>query len=195
MSDRAFDQRVADVRRFNRFYTRQIGLLQEGYLESPFSLSEVRVLYELAHRDRPTAGELGRDLGLDAGYLSRILGGFQKRGLLRRTRSEHDGRQSHLALTPRGEAAFAPLNARSREEIGRLLAAVPEAGQRRLVEAMHAIEGILGAKAERNAPYILRPHRPGDMGWVIHRHAALYAQEYGWDETFEALVARIAAKF
>jgi DNA-binding MarR family transcriptional regulator/N-acetylglutamate synthase-like GNAT family acetyltransferase len=195
MADRHFDQRVADMRRFNRFYTRQIGLLQEGYLKSPFSLSEVRVLYELAHREHPTATELGRDLGLDAGYLSRILRGFQKRGLLRRTQSEDDGRQSHLALTPRGQAAFAPLNTHSREEIGAMLGALPVSEQARLVQAMHAIEGILGAQPERKVPYLLRPHKPGDMGWVVHRHAALYTQEYGWDERFEALVAGIVKTF
>jgi DNA-binding MarR family transcriptional regulator/GNAT superfamily N-acetyltransferase len=195
MADRHFDQRVADVRRFNRFYTRQIGLLQEGYLKSPFSLSEVRVLYELAHREHPTATELGRDLGLDAGYLSRILRGFQKRGLLKRTQSEDDGRQSHLALTPRGQAAFAPLNTRSRDEIGAMLGALPVSEQARLVQAMHAIEGILGAQPERKVPYLLRPHKPGDMGWVVHRHAALYTQEYGWDERFEALVAGIVKTF
>jgi len=195
MTDKGFDARVADVRRFNRFYTRQIGLLQEGYLKSPFSLSEVRVLYELAHRVRPTATDLGRDLGLDAGYLSRILQGFQKRGLLKRVPSEHDGRQSHLSLTQRGQAAFAPLNTRSHEDIGAMLAAVPATEQARLVQAMHTIEGILGAQPEKMVPYLLRPHRPGDMGWIVHRHAALYAQEYGFDERFEALVARIAAKF
>jgi DNA-binding MarR family transcriptional regulator/N-acetylglutamate synthase-like GNAT family acetyltransferase len=195
MADRDFDQRVADVRRFNRFYTRQIGLLQEAYLKSPFSLSEVRVLYELAHRERPTATELGRDLGLDAGYLSRILRGFQKRGMLKRTQSEDDGRQSHLALTPRGEAAFAPLNTRSRDEIGAMLGTLPATEQARLVQAMHTIEGILGAQPERKVPYLLRPHKPGDMGWVVHRHAALYAQEYGWDERFEALVAGIVKQF
>ena len=195
MADKHFDQRVADVRRFNRFYTRQIGLLQEGYLKSPFSLSEVRVLYELAHRERPTAAELGRDLGLDAGYLSRILRGFQKRGLLKRTQSEDDGRQSHLALTQRGQAAFAPLNTRSRDEIGAMVATLPAAEQNRLVLAMQAIEGILGAPPERKVPYLLRPQKPGDMGWVVHRHAALYAQEYGWDERFEAMVAGIVKKF
>jgi DNA-binding MarR family transcriptional regulator/N-acetylglutamate synthase-like GNAT family acetyltransferase len=195
MADRDFDQRVADVRRFNRFYTRQIGLLQEAYLKSPFSLSEVRVLYELAHRERPTATELGRDLGLDAGYLSRILRGFQKRGMLKRTQSEDDGRQSHLALTPRGEAAFAPLNTRSHDEIGAMLGTLPETEQACLVQAMHTIEGILGAQPERKVPYLLRPHKPGDMGWVVHRHAALYAQEYGWDERFEALVAGIVKQF
>ena len=195
MADTDFDARVAAVRRFNRFYTRQIGLLQDGYLKSPFSLSEVRVLYELAHRERPTATELGRDLGLDAGYLSRILRGFQKRGLLKRAPSEDDARQSHLSLTQRGQAAFAPLNTRSHEDIGAMLGALPATEQARLVQAMHAIEGILGAQPEKRVPYLLRPHRPGDMGWVVHRHGAIYAQEYGWDERFEALVARIAAKF
>jgi DNA-binding MarR family transcriptional regulator/GNAT superfamily N-acetyltransferase len=195
MAEKNFDARVADVRRFNRFYTRQIGLLQEGYLKSPFSLSEVRVLYELAHRERPTATELGRDLGLDAGYLSRILRGFQKRGLLKRVTSEHDGRQSHLSLTQRGQAAFAPLNTRSHEDIGAMLAVLPATEQARLVQAMHAIEGILGAQPEKKVPYLLRPHRAGDMGWVVHRHATIYAQEYGFDGRFEALVARIAAKF
>ncbi len=195
MTDRDLDARVAAVRRFNRFYTRQIGLLQEGYLKSPFSLSEVRVLYELAHRERPTATELGRDLGLDAGYLSRILRGFQKRGFLKRAPSAHDGRLAHLSLTPRGQAAFAPLNTRSHEDIGLMLGALPATEQARLVRAMHTIEEILGAQPEQKVPYLLRPHRPGDMGWVVHRHGAIYAQEYGWDERFEALVARIAATF
>ena len=195
MADRDFDARVAHVRRFNRFYTRRIGLLEDGYLKSPFSLSEVRVLYELAHRARPTASELGRDLGLDAGYLSRILRGFQRRGLLKRVPSEDDARQNHLSLTQRGQAAFAPLNTRSHEDIGAMLGALHATEQARLVQAMHAIEGILGAQPEKKVPYLLRPHRPGDMGWVVHRHGAIYAQEYGWDERFEALVARIAAKF
>ena len=195
MAESDLDQRVAAVRRFNRFYTRQIGLLGEGYLKSPFSLSEVRVLYELAHRETPTAAELSRDLGLDAGYLSRILRGFEKRRLITRTPSDTDGRQSHLGLTARGQAAIAPLERRSHEEIGATLGSLPAAEQARLVEAMHAIEGILGAPPERKVPYVLRPHRPGDMGWVVHRHGALYAQEYGWDERFEAMVAEIVAKF
>jgi DNA-binding MarR family transcriptional regulator/GNAT superfamily N-acetyltransferase len=195
MAERDFDQRVAAVRRFNRFYTRQIGLLQESYLKSQFSLSQVRVLYELAHRERPTATELGRELGLDPGYLSRILRLFEGRGLLKRTPSKADGRQSHLFLTARGQAAFAPLNTRSREEIGSMLRALRARDQIRLVDSMHAIEGVLGAQPEKNVPYLLRPHRPGDMGWVVSRHGALYAQEYGWDETFEALVAGIVKKF
>ena len=195
MAESDFDQRVAAVRRFNRFYTRQIGLLQESYLKSQFPLSQVRVLYELAHRERPTATELGRELGLDPGYLSRILRLFEKRGFLKRTPSEADGRQSHLYLTARGQAAFAPLNTRSREEIGSMLRALPAREQIRLVESMRAIEGVLGAPPEKRVPYLLRPHRPGDMGWVVSRHGALYAQEYGWDETFEALVAGIVKKF
>ncbi len=195
MAESDFNQRVAAVRRFNRFYTRQIGLLQESYLKSQFSLSQVRVLYELAHRERPTATELGRELGLDPGYLSRILRLFEKRGFLKRTPSHADGRQSHLFLTARGQAAFAPLNTRSRDEIGSMLHTLSAPEQARLVESMHAIEGILGAPSERKVPYLLRPHRPGDMGWVVSRHGALYAQEYGWDETFEALVAGIVKKF
>ena len=195
MAESDFDQRVAAVRRFNRFYTRQIGLLQESYLKSQFSLSQVRVLYELAHRERPTATELGRELGLDPGYLSRILRLFERRGLLKRTPSKADGRQSHLFLTARGQAAFAPLNTRSREEIGAMLRALRARDQIRLVDSMHAIEGVLGAQPEKKVPYLLRPHRPGDMGWVVSRHGALYAQEYGWDETFEALVAGIVKKF
>ena len=195
MAESDFDHRVAAVRRFNRFYTRHIGLLQESYLKSQFSLSQVRVLYELAHRERPTATELGRELGLDPGYLSRILRLFERRGLLKRTPSKADGRQSHLFLTARGQAAFAPLNTRSREEIGSMLRALRARDQIRLVDSMHAIEGVLGAQPERKVPYLLRPHRPGDMGWVVSRHGALYAQEYGWDETFEALVAGIVKKF
>ncbi len=195
VAESGFDARVAAVRRFNRFYTKQIGLLHEGYLESPFSLSEVRVLYELAHRARPTATELAHELGLDAGYLSRILRGFEKQRLLERTASQADGRRSHLALTRRGRAAIAPLLARSHADIGAMLRRLPAAEQKRVLEAMRAIEKALGAPPEANATYVLRPHQPGDMGWVVGRHGALYSQEYGWDERFEALVAGIVAKF
>jgi DNA-binding MarR family transcriptional regulator/N-acetylglutamate synthase-like GNAT family acetyltransferase len=195
MAESKTEQRVAAVRRFNRFYTKRIGLLGQGYLESPFSLTEGRVLYELAHQDKVTASGLGRELGLDPGYLSRLLQGFDKRGLIERARSKTDGRQSFLSLTRRGQDAFAPLHARSRDEIGALLAALPAADQDRLVGAMHTIEQLLGVGPEVKAPFMLRPHRPGDMGWVVHRHGALYAQEYGWDETFEALVAEVVANF
>lgn len=189
------DRRIAAVRRFNRFYTQKIGVLEEGLLRSSFSLAEARVLYELAHRAAATASEIGRDLGLDAGYLSRILRGFDKRGLLEKRTSDTDRRQTHLSLTRKGAHAFAPLNTRSREQIGAMLGSLGLPEQKRLVAAMTEIETLLGAPPERRAPYLLRPHQPGDMGWVVQRHGALYTQEYGWDDTFEALVAEIVATF
>jgi DNA-binding MarR family transcriptional regulator/N-acetylglutamate synthase-like GNAT family acetyltransferase len=189
-------QRIHVLRRFNRFYTREIGLLQEGLLDTPFSLTEARVLYELAHRERTTAADLGSDLGLDQGYLSRILSGFEKRKLLSRAPSETDRRQSLLALTNQGREAFAPLEVRSMEQSAATLATLPEAEQRRLIGAMQTIHNLLGQAADSpTVPYLLRPHQPGDMGWVVHRHGVLYAEEYGYDETFEALVAEIVAKF
>ncbi|PYQ15323.1 MAG: MarR family transcriptional regulator [Acidobacteria bacterium] len=189
--------RVDVMRRFNRFYTRQIGLLQEGLLRSPFSLTEARVLYEIAHRAAPTASTLGRELGLDGGYLSRILRGFRRGGLVDRRPSPDDGRQGLLSLTRRGRAAFASLDERSRDEVGTMLGRLPASAQRRLIDAMGAIEELLGAPrpAGPASPYLLRSHQPGDMGWVVHRHGVLYAQEYGWDERFEALVAEIVARF
>jgi DNA-binding MarR family transcriptional regulator/N-acetylglutamate synthase-like GNAT family acetyltransferase len=188
-------QRIEAVRRFNRFYTKKIGVLHEGLLRSPFSLAEARVLYELAHRASPTAVELARELGLDAGYLSRILRGFERRGFLAKSRSATDGRQNLLALTKRGRAAFAPLDAGSRAEIGAMLGRLSAADQTRLIETMGAIERLLGGAPAPKAPYLLRDHRPGDFGWVVQRHGALYAEEYGFDATFEALVAEIVAKF
>jgi DNA-binding MarR family transcriptional regulator/GNAT superfamily N-acetyltransferase len=189
------DRTVAAVRSFSRFYTRRIGLLGEGHLHSPFSLTEVRVLYELAHRQGLTASELSRDLGLDAGYLSRILLKFRKRGFLERKRSASDGRQSHLLLTGKGRRAFAPLDRDASQEVAKVLSALSGKEQGRLVDAMRTIEQLLDTRPESKAPYLLRPHQPGDMGWVIHRHGVLYAREYGYDERFEALVAEIAAKF
>ena len=195
MTEIGFHQRVEAVRRFNRFYTQRIGVLHEGLLSSPFSLAEVRVLYELAHRESPTASELAKDLGLDAGYLSRILRSFKKRGLIDRKPSESDGRRSHLSLTKKGQQTFAPLNASAQEEVGAVLGKLTLADQDRLVEAIHTIERLLGAQPENKVPYIIRPHQHGDVGWVVHRHGVLYAQEYGWDEHFEALVAEIVTKF
>jgi DNA-binding MarR family transcriptional regulator/N-acetylglutamate synthase-like GNAT family acetyltransferase len=195
MADAHVRQRVDAVRSFNRFYTKQIGVLHEGLLGSPYSLTEVRVLYELANRRQPTAAELGRELGLDPGYLSRILQSFARRGLVAKTRSTADGRQSLLSLTARGRKAFAPLNARSHDDVAAVLARLSAAEQCRLIEAMRAIQALLGGRAEPRVPYLLRTHWPGDMGWIVHRHGSLYAEEYGWDETFEALVAEIAAKF
>jgi DNA-binding MarR family transcriptional regulator/GNAT superfamily N-acetyltransferase len=188
-------QRVEAVRRFNRFYTKQIGALQEGLLKSPFSLTEARVLYELAQHEEVTARALSNELGLDAGYLSRILRGFRHKGLVERRPSETDGRKSMLRLTDPGEDVFARLNNDSRVEVETMLTKLSEAEQLRLVDSMRRVEDLLGASPEPKVPYILRPHQPGDMGWVVHRHGVLYAQEYGWDERFEALVAEIAAKF
>jgi DNA-binding MarR family transcriptional regulator/GNAT superfamily N-acetyltransferase len=190
-----FDGRVEAVRGFNRRYTQQIGVLTRGYLQSPFSLAEVRVLYELAHRKMPAASELAHDLGLDAGYLSRILRGFRQRGLIARKTSDGDARRTLLSLTPRGHKVFAPLDRRARDQIGAMLRGLDPADQQRLVGAMNTIETLLGARPGPGAPYVLRPHRVGDMGWVVHRHGVLYAREYGWDEQFEALVAGIVAKF
>ncbi len=188
-------RRIEAVRRFNRFYTRRIGVLREGLLGSRFSLVEARIIYELAQHGQTTATRLGRELGLDGGYLSRILRRFEKAGLIDKRRSETDGRQSLLRLTDSGQEAFAALDSRSRHEIGALLGALSQEDQCRLVGAMHRVEIRLDGGPERPAPYLLRPHQPGDMGWLVHRHAVLYAEEYGWDESFEALVARIVAEF
>ena len=187
---------VEAVRAFNRFYTRQIGALGDHYLDGPFSLTELRVLYELAHRHGPAATDLGRDLGLDAGYLSRILRRFESRGLLARAPSAADARQRLLRLTRKGRAAFAPLEARARGDVATLLGRVAGPARREVVEAMATIASRLGAPADVDrAPYLLRPHQPGDMGWIIHRHGAVYAHDWGYNEKFEALVARICADF
>jgi len=191
----ALDRRIAAVRRFNRFYTQKIGVLQEALLRSPFSLAEARVLYELAHRDGATATWLADALELDPGYLSRILAGFQRRHLIERNPSPQDGRQNLISLTPAGRDAFAPLDAGSHAEIGAMLRPLPEPEQNRLVAAMRTVATLLGDEPQSRAPYLLRPHRPGDMGWVTWRHGMLYAEEYGFDERFEALVAGVTAKF
>ena len=186
---------ASKVRRFNRFYTRQIGLLGKGYLDSPFTLAEVRVLYEVAHRNSPTASEIAQALGLDAGYLSRMLLSFRNRGFLARRTSEKDARQSHLSLTRKGRAAFEGLEAKSEAGVSAMIEPLSPAERNRLTGAMGIIEELLGERTEPKSPYLLRTHQPGDMGWVIHRHGVLYAEEYGWDERFEALVAGIAAEF
>jgi DNA-binding MarR family transcriptional regulator/ribosomal protein S18 acetylase RimI-like enzyme len=191
----ALPERIAAVRRFNRFYTRRIGVLTSYLGQSRFSLSEARVLYELNNREAPTATALAQDLGLDPGYLSRILRRFERDGLVTRERSAVDGRRSHLHVTPAGRAVFAPLNERSRVEVGEMLAGLDEAGQAEVVAAMTRLEALLGAAAEQPKPLTIRTHRPGDLGWVVSAHGRLYAEEYGWDQSFEALVAEIVAKF
>jgi len=195
MESQDLTHKAAAVRRFNRFYTRQIGLLQEGLLDSPFTLTEARVIYELAHHEQTTAAALAEELGLDPGYLSRILTGFHKRGLIAKRTSKTDGRQRNLTLTVEGQEAFAALNARSQVEIEVMLSKLSPEQQDSLMESMDTIESLLGESGGRKVAYILRQPQPGDMGWVVYRHGVLYALEYGWDETFEALVAEIVARF
>jgi DNA-binding MarR family transcriptional regulator/predicted N-acetyltransferase YhbS len=183
---------VDAVRRFNRFYTRRIGALRGGLLGSPFPLPEARLVYELGRRGPCTATEIGRELELDAGYLSRLVQALKRRGVVQAKRSEEDARASRLSLTAKGRRAFARLDSRARDEVAAMLGALPEPEQERLVGAMQAVQGILeGSKSE----IVLREHRPGDMGWVVQAHGELYAREYGWDERFEALVAGIVEKF
>ncbi|HKW79454.1 MAG TPA: helix-turn-helix domain-containing GNAT family N-acetyltransferase [Casimicrobiaceae bacterium] len=198
----AREARITALRRFNRFYTQRIGVLREGLLQSPFSLAQVRVLYELAHPDAAAAGEggptataLAARLDLDEGYLSRILRGFERQRLVRRTPSVTDRRRQFVALTRRGRSAFAPLDRRSHDEIGAMLDPLSERDARRLVAAMSTIERLLAPGDATAPPIVLRALRPGDLGWVVHRHGAVYAREYGYDVAFEALVAEIAAKF
>jgi DNA-binding MarR family transcriptional regulator/GNAT superfamily N-acetyltransferase len=188
------DGSIAAVRRFNRFYTRQIGVLQEGLLSSPYSLTEVRILYELAHRQRTSAAEIAKELVLDKGYLSRLLVGLKQRRLISSKASDADRRESVLSLTRKGQKVFAALDSRSSEEVGAMLGSLPAADQKRLLQSMRSIETLLGEPGQQS-PYLLRSHQPGDLGWVVHLHGRLYAREYGFDARFEALVANIVASF
>lgn len=187
---------IKAVRGFNRFYTQRIGVL-DPYLGSEFSLTEVRVLYELAHRDQPTATELGRDLSLDAGYLSRILRRFEGKGWLARVPSVADARQSLLKLTEAGHAVFAPLQQQSRDEAAALLAALAPDDRHKVVNAMTTVQRLLAGPGEAAATrtVLLRDPQPGDMGWVVQQHGEIYAREYGWNSEFEALVADIAGQY
>ncbi|MDQ2803421.1 MAG: bifunctional helix-turn-helix transcriptional regulator/GNAT family N-acetyltransferase [Pseudomonadota bacterium] len=184
--------RVGAIRRFNRFYTRRLGALREGLLRSRFTLTEARLLYELAHRDAVMATELARDLGLDLGYLSRILSRFEREHLIARTSSAVDRRRVMLSLTADGVVAFAALDAGAREDVAELLGAMPEPAQAELVASMSRMEALLGD--DRTRPYVLRPPRAGDIGWVVGCHGAIYGAEYGFDARFEALVARVAGE-
>lgn len=191
-------QAIAAVRRFNRFYTRQIGVLRKGYLDSPYSLGEMRVLYEIA-QGTTTARDIGRNLDLDAGYLSRVLRNFEKAGLIARKTSAEDARQSHLSLTAKGSKTFAPFEARSQQQTGEMLAALSAAQQTRLVAAMAEIEALTASADENEAPvapaFTLRAPHFGDFGWIVARHGVLYAEEYGWGEPFEGLCAQIVADY
>lgn len=194
MTESAIDKQVGILRAFNRFYTRKIGVL-DGMASTPFSLAEARVLYELAHRERPTATDIRTELGLDAGYMSRILRDFEHRKLVRREQSKVDERQRFLSLTTKGRREFAPLDDRSNRDIAAMLERLSSTERKQLVEAVQTVRSLLDDKIEPQIPYLLRMHQPGDMGWIVHRQAILYAEEYGWDETYEALAAEIVAQF
>jgi DNA-binding MarR family transcriptional regulator/GNAT superfamily N-acetyltransferase len=189
------DDQIAAVRAFNRFYTRKLGVLDQQLMKSPFSLSEARVLYELAHRDDPAAKEIGGELGLDPGYLSRILQKLDDSGLLARKQLDSDRRQVRLSLTAKGRQAFARLDQSSHDEIAAMLGRLGDGERVALVHAMATIAKTLEPEAHARPAFLLRSHRPGDIGWIVSRHGAVYAQEFGWDITFEALVAEIAAQF
>ncbi|HTW52743.1 MAG TPA: bifunctional helix-turn-helix transcriptional regulator/GNAT family N-acetyltransferase [Stellaceae bacterium] len=189
------ERRIAAIRRFNRFYTVKLGVLSEHFLNTPFSLTECRVLQALAQRDGATATWLGRELDLDPGYLSRLLRDFERQGLILRNASRQDARQAMISLTSAGRDAFEPLDRASHRAIGGMLAPLAESDQERLVAAMRMIGGLLGEEQERAPAFVLRAHRAGDMGWIIDRHGALYAQEYGLNHKMEAYVAEVLAKF
>lgn len=188
----SLEERIDIVRRFNRDYTHQIGVLHEHLLDSGFSLTEARILYELAHRTGVTSSDLCRELSLNAGYLSRVIAGFEKKGLIARTRSQTDARAAQLELTGQGRDTFGQLNDASRREVQTMLERLPPQLQQDLVDAMGQIRGLLG---KPSPSYILRNPQPGDMGWIVHRQTVMYAQEYGWNNEYEALAAEITAKF
>jgi DNA-binding MarR family transcriptional regulator/GNAT superfamily N-acetyltransferase len=189
------DDQISAVRAFNRFYTRKLGVLDQQLLKSPFSLSEARVLYELAHRDNLAAKEIGIELGLDPGYLSRLIQNFDEKGLITRKPLASDRRQYLLSLTAKGRQAFAKLDRSSHDDVAAMLAALPRGDGQCLIAAMATIETLLGAPGASPRPAILRGPGPGDMGWVVQSHGSLYASEYGFDASFEGLVADITAKF
>ena len=195
MNEPILDKQVSAIRAFNRFYTRKIGVV-DGMASSPFSLAEARVLYELAHRDKPTATDIRKELGLDAGYMSRILRDLERRKLVARERSKTDERQRFLSLTGKGRRAFAPLDERSNRDAAAMIGAVSPRERDHLVQAVATVHRLLGDKTEApRTPYLLRMHQPGDMGWIVYRQAILYTEEYGWDGTYETLAAEIVASF
>ena len=197
MTTSVYDDRIAAVRGFNRFFTRHIGVLREGLLQSEFTLTELRILYELAHLGDQQPAALCRDLGLDRGYLSRIVGKFEAAGLVSKVDSSSDGRAKLLRLTEHGRAVYEPLDRRSREEVGDMLSRIGDKDQVRLLEAMDTIRTLLGNQHGMKfaQPFVVRSHRPGDMDWITRRHGALYAKRQGWDSSFETLVGQICTDF
>jgi DNA-binding MarR family transcriptional regulator/GNAT superfamily N-acetyltransferase len=189
------EQQIAAVRGFSRFYTRKLGIIEPKLLDSPWTLQEARIIYEIAERQHCTATELVRALGLDAGFLSRTLQALQRRQIVARKPSKADRRVTELALTAKGRAAFADLDSRSRSAVAALLAELDAGERAAVVSAMTTIEQALEPAARQPKGFLLRSHRPGDIGWIVSRHGALYAQEYGWDISFEALAAEIGAQF
>jgi DNA-binding MarR family transcriptional regulator/N-acetylglutamate synthase-like GNAT family acetyltransferase len=194
MSDRSLADAAGRLRHFNRFYTRQIGVLDRGLYGSGRSLADARLLYELAQGADATAGDLARRLAMDPGFLSRMLTRLEREGLVVRRRSQADGRVSHLAVTPAGQAAFAELDGLSQHAAEAMISPLADEQRSALLTALGRVEGLLAADLPRGA-VVLRPHRVGDMGWIVHRQALLYAHEYGWDIGYEALIAEIVAKF
>jgi DNA-binding MarR family transcriptional regulator/GNAT superfamily N-acetyltransferase len=194
MREPKVDAQVGAIRAFNRFYTRKIGVV-DGMASRPFALAEARVLYELAHRKQPTATDIRKELGLDAGYISRILREFERRKLIRREQSQTDERQKFLSLTVKGQRAFTPLDERSDRDVAAMLEGLSPAERKQLVDAVQAVRRLLGDKVQTSTSYLLRQHQPGDLGWIVSRQAILYAEEYGWDGTYEALASEIVAQF
>ncbi|MHA2251079.1 MAG: bifunctional helix-turn-helix transcriptional regulator/GNAT family N-acetyltransferase [Candidatus Kariarchaeaceae archaeon] len=195
MVTKQMEEKAKRIRHFNRFYTRKIGVLREGLLHSQYSLTESRILFELAYGKDLTASDLSRALGLDPGYLSRILSKIEKLGLIKRTRSVKDDRARIIKLTDKGKQEFDVLDTRSREEILELLSDLTKENQDKLLKSMETIEEILEKKLKFAEPFFLRTHESGDMGWVTYRHGILYMEEYSWDVQFEALVAQIVSDF
>jgi DNA-binding MarR family transcriptional regulator/GNAT superfamily N-acetyltransferase len=195
MAGNLIDARVAAVRRFNRYYSSRMGLLRERLHQTPYSLTQARLLYELAHREDLTATDLCQELDLDPGYVSRLLKNFEKNDLLSRRPAPDDARRSHLTITKKGHTAFKPLEKASIQQVDEMLADLDEVDQRHLVDALETVERLLTSKSGDRPAYVLRPHQVGDMGWVVERHAVLYATEYGWDQQFEAMVAELVGAF
>lgn len=194
MAEADLKNEIGAIRAFNRFYTRKIGVL-DGMASSPFSLAEARVLYELAQRPQCTATDIRKELGLDAGYMSRILRNFERKKLVTRERSDTDERQRFLSLTAKGRKAFVPLNERSNRDVAKMLATLSSTERQEVVSAVQTLRRLLDQKAEPTTSYLLRQHEPGDLGWIVYRQALLYAEEYGWDGSYEALAAEIVAQF